>query len=341
MKAGAFPSTPGILRTTIPGTMKINNINSLLCAVIMALHGSAFAGSKGWPQDFAAAKKEAAESKKDLFLDFTGSDWCGYCIQLNDEIFKHDAFKNGVKDTFVLVELDFPKDESKFSEETKKQNKELAERYVILDRFPTILLCDAEGRPYASTGYQPGGPEKFMQSLNELRGNKTKRDESLAAAAKAEGLAKAKALVNAIESMKLEDALIGNFYGNIVAQIRATDPEDETGFSRRIASRKRLNDLQTSLEELLGNNDMNGALALVDKSLKEGGFETEETLQVMMNRALLFAQQKKFDEALKTLDEAKALAPQSPMIPAIEDLRQRVEAVIKKTEESKTAPKAE
>jgi thioredoxin-related protein len=321
--------------------MKLIHITSFLCAAIMALHGSAIAGGKDWPTDFEAAKKEAVASKKDLFLDFTGSDWCGICIQLNDEVFKHDAFRNGVKDTFVLVELDSPKDETHLSEEIRKQNKELEKRYVILGRFPTILLCDAEGRPYASTGHEPGGPERYVEHLNELRGNKTKRDESLAAADKAEGLAKAKALVTAIESMKLEDALVENFYGNIVSQIKSTDPKDETGFSRRVASRKRLIELETALEELLDKNDMNGALALTDKTLKESVFETGETQQVLITRAFLYAQQKKFDEALKALDEAKALAPDSPLIPDIEDLRKRVEAAMKKTEETKAVPAAE
>ena len=71
-----------------PGPMNPIQFTSTLCAAIMALHGAAFAGGEGWLSDFAAAKKQAAESKKDLLLDFTGSDWCGWCIKLNDEVFK-------------------------------------------------------------------------------------------------------------------------------------------------------------------------------------------------------------------------------------------------------------
>ena len=63
---------------------------------------------------------------------------------------------------------------------------------------------------------------------------------------------------------------------------------------------------------------MDGALALVDKTLKEGGFETDATLQIMMTRAVILAQQKKLDEALKAVDEAKAFAPDSPMMPSID-----------------------
>lgn len=337
LTAPEFLSTPRIGRFTFRFAMKSIPITSIICAAMVALHGSAFAGGEGWSSDFAASKKLAEESKKDLLIDFTGSDWCGWCIKLNDEVFKHEAFKAGVKDSFVLVELDFPKDKSKLSEETQKQNAELGEKYAV-QGYPTILLCDAAGRPYAATGYQKGGPEKYVEHLNELRAKKTKRDEAFAAAGKAEGVEKAKALVAALDAMKLEDAIVANFYGDIAEQIKAADPKDETGFGKKAATEKRLADFKNALQELAGKQDMEGALALVDKALKEGGFETEETLQIMMTRAVIFAQQNKFDEALKAVDDAKAFAPDSPMIPGIEGFRKRLEEGKKR---ASTAPPKE
>ena len=35
----------------------------------------AIAATEGWLTDMAAAKKQAAEKKLDLFINFTGSDW--------------------------------------------------------------------------------------------------------------------------------------------------------------------------------------------------------------------------------------------------------------------------
>ena len=103
------------------------NVMLKSCAAVVALgwSGFAFAGGEGWSSDFAASMKLAADSKEDLLVDFTGSDWCGWCIKLNKEVFSLEPFKAGVKDKFVLVEVDFPKDESKLSEETRKQNEEL------------------------------------------------------------------------------------------------------------------------------------------------------------------------------------------------------------------------
>lgn len=295
-------------------------------ATILALHGSAFAGGEGWSQDYEAAKKQAAADGKDLLIDFTGSDWCGWCIKLNDEVFKHEPFKTGVKDSFVLVELDYPRDKSKLSEETQKQNAELGEKYAV-SGYPTILLCDAGGRPYAATGYQPGGPEKYVAHLNELRERKVKRDEAFAAAAKVEGVDRAKALVTALDAMELEDGMVANFYGDIASQISKADPEDETGFAKKSAVKKRLMQFQEKLQEIGRKRDHAAALALVDDTLKEGGFDKEVTQQMMMTRAVILVQQKKFDEALKAADEAKAFDPASEMSGQIDGFRKQIEAM--------------
>jgi hypothetical protein len=242
-----------------------------------------------------------------------------------------------VKDTFVLVELDFPKDESKLTEEVKKQNKELGEKYAV-QGDPSIVLTDADGRPYASTGYQEGGPEKYVEHLNELRKGKAKRDEAFAAAEKLEGVAKAKALVAALDAIGLEEAAIANFYGPVVEQIKAADPKDETGYTKRAEAKKRVAGFQNQLQELAQKNDMEGALVLVEKTLKEGGFDEEATLQMMMTRAVIFAQQEKFDDALKAVDEAKAFAPENPMIPGINQFRERLEDGKKKAAAPAPAP---
>lgn len=320
--------------------MKLIKFTSTLCAALVALHGAAFAGGEGWTSDFAAAKKQAAESKKDLLVDFTGSDWCGWCIKLVDEVFKHDAFKTGVKDTFVLVEIDFPKDKSKLSKETQQQNKDLGKKYGVKG-YPTILLCDAAGRPYAKTGYQKGGPESYVEHLNQLRQKKAARDEAFATAEKATGLEKAKALISALGAMNLDDEMVANFYGDISEQIKVSDPKDESGFGKKAAAQKRLKDFETALEELAGKQDMDGALKLVDDTIKEGGFETVETQQIMMTRAVILAQQGKFEESLKAVDAAIAFAPDSPMVAGIKGFRKQIEGAMKKAAEKTEKKDAE
>ncbi len=295
----------------------------------MGWSGFAFAGGEGWISDFSAAKKQAAEGNEDLLMDFTGSDWCGWCIKLNEEVFSHDEFKAGVKDKFVLVELDFPNDKSKLSEATQKQNAELGAKYGI-QGYPTILLCDASGKPYASTGYQKGGPEAYVKHLDELREKKVARDKAFAAAENTKGVEKAKNLVAALKAMDLTDEMVTNFYGDVANQIKAADPADETGFTKAAEAKAKVAAFESKLQEFAKKKDMDGALAFVESTLKEGGFGPEETQQMILTKASILARQEKLDDAIKAVDEGKAAAPESKMIPAIDGFRKQLEAAKEK-----------
>ena len=74
-------------------------------ATAVALTG-AYAGGENWQTDLPKAQAQAAKEKKMVLLDFTGSDWCGWCIKLNKEVFSQDAFTNEAPTHFILVELD-------------------------------------------------------------------------------------------------------------------------------------------------------------------------------------------------------------------------------------------
>lgn len=307
----------------VRGRMNTRHLLTVSCAALVALHSSVFAGGEGWVSDFSAAKKEAAESKKDMLVDFTGSDWCGWCIKLVDEVFKHDAFKEGVKDKFVLVELDFPKDKSKLSEATQKQNEELSEKYGIRG-FPTIYLMDAKGRPYARTGYQEGGPEKYVAHLDELRATKAKTDAAFVAAEKLEGVAKATALVEALNGMELEPAVVSDFYGDVIEAIKKADPEDKTGYVKTALVRVKLEEFQMKLNEFAMKQDFDGAVKLVDETMTLDGLEKDEVQRIAVTKALIFAEQQKWDEAIKALDEAKAIAPESEIIGGMNQMREQL-----------------
>ena len=139
-----------------------------LC-VALALGAFARRGSAAeglWQTDFKAAQAKAKQEKKYLLVDFTGSDWCGWCIKLHNEVFDKEPFKAEAPKQFVLVELDFPHEKEQ-SDELKKQNKELSEKYNI-EGFPTVLLLDAEGQVIARTGYREGGPEDYLKQLAEF-----------------------------------------------------------------------------------------------------------------------------------------------------------------------------
>lgn len=128
---------------------------------------SAYAGGENWQTDLPKAQAQAAKEKKMVLLDFTGSDWCGWCIKLNKEVFSQTEFLDYAKANLVLVEVDFP-NKKKLSAEQKKANDALAKKYNI-QGYPTIIVLDGEGKKLGELGYQPGGPKAFIASLDKLK----------------------------------------------------------------------------------------------------------------------------------------------------------------------------
>ena len=121
----------------------------------------------GWNTDFEKASAKARAEGKYMLVDFSGSDWCGWCIKLDDEVFSKETFKAYAKDNLVLMLADFPRDSSKQSAELKNQNKALSEKFGIRG-FPTVIILDAEGEAVAKTGYQAGGPEAYVEHVKKL-----------------------------------------------------------------------------------------------------------------------------------------------------------------------------
>ena len=138
----------------------------LTAVAVVALSAGAFAAD-GWMTDFEKAKAKAKADNKHILIDFSGSDWCGWCIKLDKEVFSQQAFKDYAEDNLVLVLADFPRDKSKLSEEVQKQNDKLAKEFAVRG-FPTVFILSPEGETVAKTGYQDGGPEKYVEHIKNL-----------------------------------------------------------------------------------------------------------------------------------------------------------------------------
>jgi len=207
---------------------KRQGLSSSACLFALCLClSSVFASGEGWITNFEAAKKQAVTEKKDLLLEFTGSDWCPPCIKLRKDVFAQKSFLTAASAKFVLVELDFPQ-EKKLDAETSKQNERLEETYQI-EGYPTILLCDASGKPYAQTGFHPVSPEEYSAHLEELQEIRVKRDASFAKAELAkENADKATALIEALQMIDVN--LIDTHYCDVIEQIAKLDPGDKSGF---------------------------------------------------------------------------------------------------------------
>src|SRR3954467_9043696 len=127
---------------------------------VLALSPAAGRAKPGWTEDYDKALAQAKAEKKLVLVDFTGSDWCGWCIKLDREVFSKPEFKAYADKNLVLLEVDFPRGKEQTPIE-RKQNQEPAIKYTT-EGFPTIVVLDEEGKQVGVLGYTPGGPAAFI-----------------------------------------------------------------------------------------------------------------------------------------------------------------------------------
>lgn len=142
----------------------------------MTLVASARADSE-WLTDFDQAQQKAKADNKLVLLNFTGSDWCGWCIKLDREVFSKPEFREYANKNLVLVELDFPRTKQ-IDRSLLRKNMELAEKFQV-EAFPTIIVLNGDGKVVGSLSYDSGvppdstkpvaTPAAFIASVEKLR----------------------------------------------------------------------------------------------------------------------------------------------------------------------------
>ncbi len=151
----------------------------VLLTVLVSLNGFA-QENLTWHTDMEKAFEIATKENKPLMLFFTGSDWCGWCIKLQNEVLKTDDFAEWAKDNVVLVELDFPK-RKQLDKKLQIQNYQMQQMFQVRG-YPSIQFATpektAEGKKnlnkLGNTGYVRGGPEKWLEVANSIvKNNKT------------------------------------------------------------------------------------------------------------------------------------------------------------------------
>lgn len=127
-----------------------------------------------WHTDMAQAADLSMKENKPLMLFFTGSDWCGWCIRLQKEVFKTADFTKWANENVILVELDFPK--RTVQDETLRQQNYQIQQIFRVNSYPTVWIVNPQktedGKVNLSalgrTGYVAGGSEKWIAEANTI-----------------------------------------------------------------------------------------------------------------------------------------------------------------------------
>ena len=118
-----------------------------------------------WLTDYAKAKEQAAAEGKPMLLDFTGSDWCPYCIALEKNVLSTPVFLNYAKKSLVLVTLDHPKYKT-LPDEELRQSLEMRRKYEIKE-VPTLILLSPDEKVLYRGGEQQEGAAGFVALLRK------------------------------------------------------------------------------------------------------------------------------------------------------------------------------
>jgi len=144
----------------------MQNMNPLFWIGVILVTATTHAAS--WLTDLNAGRIQAQQEGKFVMINFTGSDWCPWCIKLRQEIFSQPEFDAFASKNLVLVEIDFPK-RTPQSAAVQKANSSLVAQYNV-DGFPTLIFLNPQGKVVHRGGYMPGGAKPFVQELTKVLG---------------------------------------------------------------------------------------------------------------------------------------------------------------------------
>ena len=147
----------------------------IVCAALVA--SSAFAAKPDtdgarigvWTQDYDAAVALAKTNNLPLMLNFTGSDWCGWCKLMDRQVFSKKEWEKWAKENIVLAFIDFPNDKSLVPKKYVARNGRLSDKYGV-EGYPTFVVVDPESGDSIGTlgASREATPEKFISELEEL-----------------------------------------------------------------------------------------------------------------------------------------------------------------------------
>ena len=134
------------------------------------------ASMDGWLVNLQEAQALSQKTGKPIMANFTGTDWCSWCIKLKKEVFLTPEFKSWAKENVILLELDFPK-RFQLPAEIKQQNYQMSQALGVRG-YPTIwfftLSNNDQGQitinQIGTTGYVQGGPSAYIAKSNQILG---------------------------------------------------------------------------------------------------------------------------------------------------------------------------
>jgi protein disulfide-isomerase len=111
---------------------------------------------KRWMLKLEPALERAKKEKKFVYVMKTGSDWCSYCLTLEEKVLSQKRFSELAKKHLVMVYLDFPSAKVPMPKEQREYNNALREKLNFGQSYPEAKILDADGNEiFTVKGYSP------------------------------------------------------------------------------------------------------------------------------------------------------------------------------------------
>jgi len=125
--------------------------------------------SQDWLESYEESLIKSNQENKKIILVFQGSDWCGPCIKLTEEVWSSEYFIDYARKFFILLKADFPRKRKNYlSDDQKEANKILAERFNPNGYFPLIVVLDNTGKVLGKMGYEKKTPEQYIKTIESF-----------------------------------------------------------------------------------------------------------------------------------------------------------------------------
>lgn len=225
---------------------------------------------EGWMQDLEGAKHLAAKENKDLLILFTGSDWHPESQELAFDVLTKPGFQELASRRFVRVLVDFPiRAAGKAKVKDSDRNKRLQQEFGLEARYPTLLVADPGGRPYAViTGFNYRLAAEYLDNLMNIQQVRMRRDQLLEEVRRAQGPAQLKAAREAVDFLDKKDII--QYYGTPLEEWarlgRTQDPKNLEGHAEFLFAQAWLVNLFWACES---SGNLQPVLARLDEWMNE------------------------------------------------------------------------
>lgn len=263
-----------------------------------------------------SAMAKAQAEKRNIFVDFTGTDWCTACIYLRDKIVETPEFEAALGDKLVLLEVDFPRTPALVAaipEEEKVRRESMLALYRI-QGLPGVALLDEKGMPYDIIQGTRRTPAEYIALVKAGFAKRDARDAALAAAEGLQGMERAKALAKVLNLLPKG---CHHKYGALIDEINAADPENTLGFKgygsvavRRVEQMLALRSLLNTFQGKFKPEELMDSIKKLDAFLAQPDLDPEVAQAALSAKGDSYAFLRDFPRMVECYQQALDKAPE-------------------------------